>query len=158
MIYSSNTANPIVPTIDYKPLIHISEQLQAAELQDALWNGLRDSLSGPVNAPYSYLWDLFGMAAREDNNLVCSAICKTFFDKEIHFDQVCSQQADWYDCIPSRYLATLLTGHFRWSHEHGGKAAFKQRDFYDLAERFAMMKEGNLDLKTRRGPYVSRPF
>lgn len=157
MVHSSNTANLIIPTLSYKSILHICEQLQASELQSALWSGLQESLRQTSRVSYLYLWELFGMAAREDNNLLCSAICMAFYYKETHHDLICSQQPGFYDGIPPRYLATLLTGHFRWHHTHSGKAAYRMRTFYDLANRFSEMKEKDLDLRTADGMYVSRP-
>jgi hypothetical protein len=147
MVYSSNIAAPALEMNDYKSLLLISEHLQAPELQSCLWQGFRNRLLTDTSAPFTDLWELFGMAAREDDNLTCSRIILAFHVKDLHYDDVCSQPAERYLGIPSLYLATLFTGNFAWSHKHAGRPAYKVKGFYEMAQRFANMNVGVWELK-----------
>jgi hypothetical protein len=158
LVYCSNTATPSIDTSDFLTLLQICEQLQATELNSALWEAFGKSI--PVNTSMSQasLWELFGLAAREDNHVACSRIIMTFHHKSADFDDLCSQPTEFYQGIPTRYLATLLTGNFRWNHKHAGDPAYKLRGFYSMAHRFATMKDGEPDLKIGNGRPVESGF
>jgi hypothetical protein len=151
MIYSSNTAFPAIEMDDYKPLLLIAEHLQAFDIQKNLWLGFQDAILADTSTPYLVLWEFFGMAAREDDNTTCSLIILAFLERNLHYDTVLSQRPEFYIGIPSRYLAVLFTGLFRWSHKHAGEPAYKTTGWSALALRFATMKDPPSDLDLRIG-------
>jgi hypothetical protein len=137
---------------DFKPVLYICEQLQALEIQSSLWRGFRIAIPTTTAASLSSLWELFGMAARVDDNIACSEIATVFERKGLHYDDILSQDPEFYQDIPSRYLAVLFTGNFRWDHKNNGNPANRPKGYTAMAQRFAKMKEGNLDVILGDGP------
>ena len=71
---------------------------------------------------------------------------------DIPYDSVISRQMDFYKGIPSIFLATLLTGNFRYSGTVGGEDVYRARGLYDLSHRFEEMfeEDGEADIRTAR--------
>ena len=132
---------------DIKPVLYICEQMQAVEIQTTLWRGFRTASPTTIAASAEALWELFGMASRVDDNIACSEIATVFDKKKLHFDDILSREPEFYQGIPSRYLAVLFTGNFRWDHTHSGNPSYLSKGYAAMAERFAKMKDGRLDVR-----------
>lgn len=91
-----------------------------------------------------YLWELFGMAARIEGNVACCEIAAAFHIKNLRYDSILSKQPGFFEGIPSRYLAVLLTGNFQWEHYYVIEQASRPQGFKAVAIQFAKMKGGTL--------------
>ena len=100
---------------------------------------------------------MFTLAAGARDHNACSDIIMLFHEMDIPYDSVISRQMDFYEGIPSDFLATLLTGNFRFSGIVGGKDVYTPRGFQDLSHQFEEMweMEGCADLKTGRLAWFS---
>jgi hypothetical protein len=153
MIYSSNVAIIPVNYEDFKPLLRICQRMQSEEIQGTLWNGFSKTLSNSKasNLPCTILWEIFGMASREDDNMACSEIITAFSGKYIvPVGYILSRSPAVCEGIALPYLVTLLQGNFHHTHRHNGDNGYKEVGWSDIAQRFARMKkvphpDGDLD-------------
>lgn len=128
------------------------------ELEILLWAGFRESLGRrDRDVGFDYLWGMFTLAAGARDHNACSDIIMLFHEMDMPYDSVISRQMDFYEGIPSDFLATLLTGNFRFSGIVGGKDVYTPRGFQDLSHRFEEMweMEGCADLETGRPAWFS---
>jgi hypothetical protein len=157
LVYQGETAIDL-KTFHFDAILRTCRYLQMFDFEKILWAGFRKSLRRrDCDVGFGYLWVMFRLAAGARDHNACSDIIMLFHDMDIPYDDVISRQMDFYEGIPSDFLATLLTGNFRYSGTVGGKDGYRERGFEDLSHRFEEMweAEGCADLRTARPSWDS---
>ena len=132
---------------DCKPLLDICDRLQGSDLDNLVWKVLTRRLQSTTLFGNLSPWDIFRLAANREDNQVCGLAITAFQIHGYQFDDICSQPADFYDGIPSRYLATLLTGNYRWKIKYGGESTYTQLGWREIGDRFNKLDKGGSRLK-----------
>jgi hypothetical protein len=136
LVLSSHTAPMSLSIDDCLPFIHICDQLLAPKLDAIVWAALGTQLSTTTKFEHVTPWDIFQMAAARRDDQMCGKAVNAFGVHGYTFDDICSQPAYFYEGLSTKYVATLLTGNFKWSHKHSGKPAYAQRGWEAVADRF----------------------
>jgi hypothetical protein len=136
MVLSSHTVPVILSLDDCIPLIHICDQMSAPTLDVAVWRAIALRLDYVPKFNKVTPWDIFQMAAARKDDRMCGRAILAFSVHGYTFDDICSQPAYFYEGLPTKYVATLLTGNFKWFFSHAGDATYKQRGWAVVADRF----------------------
>jgi hypothetical protein len=147
LVLSSGTALMYFELDDCKPLLDICDRLQALDLDKLVWKALTRRLQSTTLFKNLSPWDIFRLAANRGDNHVCGLAITAFQIHGYQFDDICSQPGNFYDGIPSRYLATLLTGNYRWKIKHGGESTYTQLGWREIADRFNKLETGGSRLQ-----------
>jgi hypothetical protein len=135
---------------DCIPLLEICDHLQAPTLDARVWKVLRRQVCIPSKYNIIQPWAIFKLAAKRGDDIVCGKAVLAF-EFVYTFDEICSQQFGFYEDLPVRYVATLLTGNYRWKIRHGGQSTYTQVTWEEVASRFFNLKKGGLSLAAGTG-------
>jgi hypothetical protein len=128
---------------DHMALVDICDQLHCTGVDNAVWAATKTQLE-EIGKPAGFTaWETFKVAAiRGDGKTAAKAIRS--FEKFGHtFDFICSQDPDYYDGIPPRYISALLAGNFHAM--NAPRTCQRTMDTYaraswdDIAKRFENM-------------------
>jgi hypothetical protein len=146
LVLSSGTALMYFELDDCKPLLDICDHLQAPDLDKLVWKALTRRLQSTTLFKNLSPWDIFRLAANRGDSQACGLAVTAFQIHGYQFDDICSQPAYFYDDIPNRYLATLLTGNYRWKIKHGGESTYTQLGWREIVDRFNKLDKGGSNL------------
>jgi hypothetical protein len=97
------------------------------------------------------LGDIFRLAANREDGYVRGKAVAAFQVHGHQYDDICSQSFEFYQDIPIRYLATLLTGNHRYEIKYRGSPTYTQLGWAGIADRFYKLKEGGSNLAAGLG-------
>jgi hypothetical protein len=151
LVISSGTARMMIALDDCGPLLDICDHLQAPTIDKRFWNALSNQFWITLRFNALSPWDIFRLAANRGDHVVCGKAIAAFQIHGYQFDDICSQPAEFYEGMPVRYLATLLTGNYRYKIKFGGAPTYTQVSWAEVADRSHKLERGGLRLAAGTG-------
>jgi hypothetical protein len=104
-------------------------------VEKAVWKTAKGQLLYD-NAMGLPAWEAFRLGAARDMPQICCLALHTL-DKTHTVEDICHRSHHFYQDLPSRYLATLLTDTYFMK-----DGSYRQHTLIDIAERFNVMRKG----------------
>jgi hypothetical protein len=146
LVLSSGQALMYIALDDCKPLLDLCDRLQAPAIDKCIWQALTSRLWNTTLFKNLSPWDVFRLAANRGDDHVCGKAVAAFQVHGYRYDDICSQSFEFYQDIPIRCLATLLTGNYRYEIKYRGSPTYTQVGWAGIANRFYKLKEGGSNL------------
>jgi hypothetical protein len=124
---------PVETAKECDALLEMCDHLQMSNIRHTIWNLVRARMDPHKPDP-----NAFGLGATRDNYHLCHDAAITFSRYNYKMDDICAQPPSFYQDMPSRYLALLLTNNYIAK----GDGSFQQRSIDELSSRFANMTSG----------------
>jgi hypothetical protein len=135
---------------DCLPILKLCDRFQSRLIDLQVWNVLSMQLKTTTRFDKVSPWELFRMAANRGDAQVCGKAVAAFQRHGYEFDDICSQPAGFYEGIPLRYVAALLTGNYRWCIKYRSESTYLQCSWGEVAKRFSELGQGGSDLRSAR--------
>ena len=140
LVYCSTSSNIRMSFKDHMALVDICDQLHCTGVDEAIWTATKAQLE-EIGKPGGFTaWETFKVAAIRNDGKTAAKAIRSFEQFGHTFDFVCSQNPEYYDGIPPRYLSALLAGNFQpMNAPRAGQRAmdtYSRSSWDEIAKRF----------------------
>jgi hypothetical protein len=118
-------------------LLEMCDHLQIPTVKDTIWRLARAQLANPKAVGLSP-WETFKLGAIQDTPKLCLDAVSAFSRYGYTLDQICRQPAQFYEDVPGRYVALLLTENYQ-----NVNGYYRPCSMEDIVKRFEKMLSNN---------------